>query len=88
MYGSSYMSAFNSGNTRIVFCDNDAGVEAGALYASFIAVANPAPNPGVFPAVVKITCDSVDHLKAVVLAHASNPATGKDTVVGGVCVPP
>ena len=87
MYGGSYMSAFNSANTRIVFCDHDGGAEADALFSSFLAVASPTPNPRVFPSLHKITCASIDDLKATVLAHASNPSTGKETVVGGVYVP-
>ena len=43
MYGASYMSAFNSGNTRVVFCDHDGGAEADALFSSFLAVATFKP---------------------------------------------
>jgi hypothetical protein len=81
------MSAFNSPNTRILFCDNDGGDEAKSLFNTFLAVTNPSPNPGVFASVHLTTCSSVDDLQATVLGHASNPATGKDTIVGGVYVP-
>jgi hypothetical protein len=83
-YGANYRASFNGFNTRIVFCDHDGGAEAIALFQSFVSVTNPAPNPGVFATVQKISCSSVDDLKSTVLAHASHASTGKDTVVGGV----
>ena len=86
-YGANYRASFNGFNTRIVFCDHDGGAEASALFQSFVSVTNPAPNPGVFATVQKISCSSVDDLKSTVLTHASHASTGKDTVVGGVYVP-
>jgi hypothetical protein len=86
MYGASFRAAFNAhSSTRILFCDNDGGAEANALFDSFLKTTNPSPNPGVFPSVEKTTCTSADELRAAVLAHAS--VLGKSTVVGGVFVP-
>jgi hypothetical protein len=85
-YGANYRASFNGFNARIVFCDNDGGFEAEALFRSFISVTNSSPNPGTFATVHKTACASVDELKVAVLRHSSN-ALGKDTVVGGVYVP-
>jgi hypothetical protein len=83
MYGASYRAAFNGKYTRVLFCDNDGGAEADALFQIFLNISNPTPNPGILASVHKFACLSADDLKAVVLSHPG----ATDTVVGGVYVP-